>query len=101
MRSDNTIEAAMGAVNMPPRIFLYTLDQISYMLEIPIRTLRLSYIYFQGVSTGPRNRHMMLARDTSVPGGDSVRDWRVAETELTRWMKLKGFRFTRGGRVLD
>ncbi len=85
---------------MPPRIFLYTLDQISYMLEIPLKTLKLSYTYFQGISTGPKNRHMILARDISVPGTGQA-DWRVAETELTRWMKLKGFRFMRGGRLID
>lgn len=100
MRSDKTFEDALKEVELPPRVFLYTLDQIAFILNINLSTLRLSYIYFQGLSTGVKSRHFMVARDVSPPDS-SKPEWRVTETELVRWMKLKGFRFTHGGRVLD
>jgi hypothetical protein len=36
-------------VGLPMRPFLYTLDQISTLLEIDQRTLKLHYIFYEGL----------------------------------------------------
>jgi hypothetical protein len=78
------------SVGLPPRTFLYTLDQIAEMVAIPLPTLRQRYVYFDGHSIGALKRSMLLARNISP---DDQADWRVAEAELIRWMKFKRFRF--------
>lgn len=77
-------------VGLPVRPFLYTLDQIATILSIDEQGLKSGYVYFEGRSTGVRSLHLLLARN--IAGPRSNPDWRVAEEELLRWMKLKGFR---------
>lgn len=84
----------------PTRVFLYTLDQVAYMLDMTPTTLKGSYVYFQGLSTGRGRKHLMVARDISAPDANRP-EWRIAEPELFRWMKLKGFRFKQGRKLVD
>lgn len=85
-----------GKVGLPVREFLYTVDQLSVMLEVSERQIYDAYLFYHGRSVGVRPREKMLARDISPPDAPKP-DWRIAEREFIRWMKLKGFRYhTRG-----
>jgi len=77
-------------VGLPPRAFLYTLDQIGVMLELKVSALQQSYLYFEGRSIGARRKDLMIARNISP--SDKPPEWRVAEREFLRWMRTKGFR---------
>lgn len=82
------------AVGLPPRTFLYTLDQVGEMLSLSLPVMRQRYVYFEGHSFGHAKRTLLFARNISP---DSEADWRIAESELIRWMRFKKFRFhTRG-----
>lgn len=78
--------------NLPPRVFLYTLDQIESMVQIPVSTLKQSFVHFEGRTVGQRRldrlRAVNIAPDTLPP------EWRVTDEELIRWLKRKGFRVT-------
>lgn len=82
-------------VNLPVRVFLFTLDQIATVLSVDETTVRAAYIYYEGRSIGGQPKSLMLARNIANP--NERPDWRVAELELVRWMRLKGFRFTQRG----
>lgn len=84
-------------VGLPPRVFLFTLDQIAFMLNISERAVAQTYTYFEGRSIGTRTRDRMIARN--IAPDDRAPDWRVAEREFVRWMKLKGFRYYERGAV--
>lgn len=77
-------------IGMPTRVFLFTMDQLSVMLDLEVQSLQQYYIYFEGRSIGARRRDLMLARNIAPP--DQKPDWRVAEREFIRWMRVKGFR---------
>lgn len=81
------------SVQLPLRVFMYTLDQISEVLQVPLGTIKGGYIYFQGRSQGRARIDLMRARNIAPP--ESKPDWRVAETELIRWMRYKGFTFSK------
>lgn len=79
------------SVGLPPRPFLYTVDQISVLLELSEASLRSSYIYYVGRSIGHNNPDLMTARNIAKPGEHP--DWRITERELVRWMRRRGFRY--------
>lgn len=83
-----------NAVGMPPRVFLYTLDQIGVMLDLN-ETALARHVYFEGRSVGARKRGYMIARNIAPP--DAKPEWRIAEREFVRWMKFKGFRYYERG----
>lgn len=84
-------------VGLPARPFLYTLDQLSVLLNVDESRLRSSYVYFQGRSIGVPNRQLLLARNIAPP--TLPPDWRVAERELIRWLKTKGYKYYERGSV--
>jgi hypothetical protein len=77
-------------VNIPMRPFLYTLDQIAALLSVDTRALQRSYLFYAGRSTGARRKDLILAHNIA-PEGDKP-EWRVAERELVRWFRYKGFK---------
>lgn len=79
-------------VGLPPRPFLYTPDQIAYILNVKISTVLDQYLWYEGRSIGARPRNMMLARNIA-PSSEYAPVWRVGEQELIRWMQRKGFKF--------
>lgn len=92
--------AGRHKVGLPPRPFLYTLDQIAAILSIREDTVRTRYIWYDGRSVGVRRKQEMLARNIADP--DEKPDWRVSEQEFIRWMQFKGFKFyTRAGLYSD
>ncbi|HEY6021724.1 MAG TPA: hypothetical protein VIY48_18200 [Candidatus Paceibacterota bacterium] len=84
-------------IGLPPRVFLYTLDQIALMLDLPVQTVTTSYIYFEGRSIGRKGNELMIARN--IAPDDQKPEWRVPEREFVRWMKTKGFRYYERGAV--
>lgn len=87
------------SVGLPPRPFLYTLDQIATILSVSISSIEKKYIYFEGRSIGHKVKDEMIARDISPHG--SRPEWRVAEQELIRWMRYKGFRYYERSRTSE
>lgn len=84
------LPAEGGKIGLPPRVFLYTIDQLGVMLDLSEKTIRGSYLYFEGRSVGARRKDLMIARN--IAPATEKPDWRVAEREFIRWMKVKGFR---------
>jgi hypothetical protein len=82
-------------IGLPPRPFLYTLDQICVLIELNLFNLKRDYIYFEGRSIGIKHPSLMSARNIAEP--DQPPDWRVAERELIRWMRHKGWRYYDSG----
>lgn len=76
---------------LPPRPFLYALDQIAALLNIEEEQLRRHYIFFERRSTGIR--YPDLIRAVNVAPEVARVKWRVTENELKRWMQYKGFRY--------
>lgn len=82
---------------LPPRPFLYTLDQIAGLICVELVYLKHRYCYYEGRTSGPHYPDFFLARNIA-PNGRPV-DWRVSERELARWLKRKGFRLHQRGWV--
>jgi hypothetical protein len=89
------LPANPDSVGMPARVFLFTLDQISVMLDISERQIKEKYLYFEGRSIGTKRRDLMIARN--IAGQNDTPDWRVTEREFIRWMKVKGFKYYERG----
>lgn len=85
-------------VGLPPRPFLYTIDQLSVILNLDEQQIKSRYLHFEGRSIGAASRHLLLARNIA-PTPTSPPDWRVAERELIRWLKFKGFKYYERGSV--
>lgn len=90
-------EAAAIKVGLPPRPFLYTLDQISVLLSIELSDFQKSYIYYENRSIGVRQRYLLAARNIAHP--EDKPDWRVSERELVRWMRYMGYKYYERGYV--
>ena len=83
---------------LPPRPFLYTLDQIAALVSVEEERIRKEYCYFEGRSTGRKYPDLMSCRNVA-PALIRWPDWRVSELELKRWFKYMGFRFHERGWV--
>lgn len=77
-------------VGLPPVTFLYTLDQIAVMLQVPEERVRSTLVHYHMRSTGRKSPHQMLARNIADPAENP--DWRIPQAEFVRWLKLKGIR---------
>lgn len=90
MARQNEVDRA-EKIGLPPRPFLYTIDQISGILSIPVDALKQRYLYFENRSIGDQDRHLIAARNIAPPADRP--DWRISEREFIRWMRLKGYRY--------
>lgn len=81
--------AAAQKVGLPPTSFLYTIDQICTLIAMNQDQAMRTIFYFYMRSTGAQSPHLMMARDISPPNHQP--EWRVAEAEFVRWLKLKGY----------
>ena len=84
-----TVHERRDAVGLPPQPFLYTLDQIAQMLSRTTKTVA-KYLHFYGVSPGKCPEDKMSASNLASVG--ETADWRVADAELIRWLRYKGFK---------
>lgn len=78
-------------ISLPPRPFLYTVDQLASLLGVSESRVRDAYLFYISNDWGKRPPDLLEARNIA-PSGEKP-DWRVEEKELKRWMKRKGFRF--------
>lgn len=82
-------------LGLPLRVFLYTVDQIALMLGTTEVDVKRRYLHYEGREVVPRPHGKMLARNIADDGEKP--EWRVAEPELVRWLRYKGFRlYVRG-----
>lgn len=77
-------------IGLPIRPFLYTVDQLAVIFDVSEEWVLKNLLYFQGRSTGVYSRNQMLARNISPPNVKP--EWRVAENELIRFLKSKGYK---------
>jgi hypothetical protein len=92
---DVNLPAGGEKIGIPSRVFLFTMDQLSVMLDIDEKTILSSYIYFEGRSVGSRKKGLMVAINIAPP--ELKPEWRVAEREFIRWMRVKGYRYYERG----
>lgn len=85
------------SVGLPPRVFMYTIDQLSVLTQITEQQLHALHLFHEGRDVGVRKPHQMVTRNIAPP--DERPDWRVVEKEFVRWMKLKGFKYYDRGYV--
>jgi len=84
-------------VGLPIREFMYTIDQIAYLLDTSERYLKENLIHYDGRTVGAVGRDRMLAVNIAPEG--KTPEWRVAERHLRRWMKFKGWKLYERGYV--
>lgn len=96
---DSKAGAPIGAkkVGLPPRPFLYTMDQISVMTDLSERALAQQHIYFEGRDIGVRKPHQMIARNLNQGQPLEKPDWRILDKEFIRWMRAKGYKYYETG----
>lgn len=85
------------SVGIPPRLFLYTLDQVAQITALDLNNLKRNFIYYDGRTPGKNPKFKMVARNIAPPHQDA--EWRVAEKELIRWLRRKGFKVYERGWV--
>ena len=85
-------------IGLPIREFMYTLDQIAFLLSIEEKNLKQNHLHYDGRSVGPCPKDRLLAVDIS-PDGAARPEWRVAERHLKRWMRYKGWKAYERGYV--
>ena len=90
-------QARPADVGLPMRPFLYTQDQIAGLLSCELPSVN-RWTHYDGRSVGARPADLMLARNIANDGDKP--EWRVAEGELIRWLKRKGFKFYDRGWLL-
>jgi hypothetical protein len=77
-------------VGLPSRIFLFTLDQVSSMLNVDEAKLRREYLYYAGRSVGRQPLRTMFA--ANIAPKELPAEWRVSDREFIRYCKAAGFR---------
>lgn len=85
-------------IGLPVREFMYTLDQIAFLLSIEEDLLKRSYLHYENRSVGACPKDRMLAVDIS-PDNATRAEWRVAERHLKRWMRYKGWKVYERGYI--
>lgn len=77
-------------VELPPRPFLYTIDQIASLTGMSETSIRTNYLFYVSNDWGRQSPELLAARNIAPPGHPE--EWRVQEQELIRWLRRKGFR---------
>lgn len=78
-------------VGLPPRIFMYTPDQLAMLLELTEDYIRKRLLFYDRREPGVRPKERLRAVNIA-PEGETP-EWRVTETELLRYLRLKGIKF--------
>ena len=81
-----------NSIELPLKVFLYTLDQIAYMMDVTETSLKASIVYFQGRDM--KRQHRTQLRAVNISSVNKSPEWRVAEDELIRWCKIRKITFT-------
>lgn len=84
-------------VRLPPRLFLYTMDQVAVILDVTTNQVKNNIAFFEGRSIGRSRKEEMRFRNIAAP--DEKPDWRVSEHDLVRWLKFKGYKYYERGYI--
>ena len=85
-------DVIQGEVRLPAREFMYTLDQVAYMLDCTMNALQ-PQLYYKGRSGGsPRGRISVV----NIAPRENKPNWRISESALVNWLKIKDITFTTG-----
>lgn len=83
------------AVGLPPRIFMFTPDQIAAMLELKVEYVKTRLLFLDkrepGLTPKTRMRAINIAPEGETP------EWRVTEREFVRYLRSRGLRFYERG----
>lgn len=94
-KGGNNVQSARDRVGMPPRIFMYTVDQIAGMLEAKESWVRKSLLFYDerepGIAPKSKMRAVNIAPDGETP------QWRVTEREFIRYLKRHGVKYYQRG----
>lgn len=82
-------------VGLPLRPFLYSIDQIATLLALNETQVK-RHMHFDGKNPGKCPPNKMLTRNINKDE-QGFPQWRVAEAELIRWLRTKGYRFYERG----
>lgn len=82
-------------VGLPPRIFMYTPDQIGTMLELDEKYVKTKLLFYDRREPGLAPRTKMRAINIA-PEGETPQ-WRVTERELIRYLRHRGVKFYERG----
>lgn len=78
------------SVGLPPRVFLFTVDQVAYMLNLSELYVKRNLLFYFGRSTGVQPKETLLVRNIAPAG--KTPEWRCTEQELVRFLRRKGYR---------
>lgn len=82
-------------LGLPPRPFLYTLDQVATILNVTEAYLAEpvnGFVFYVGRMPG-QSRPDEVRVVNIQPNPERAPIWRIEERELIRWMKRRGFRY--------
>lgn len=77
-------------LSLPPKFFMYTIDQVATMFEVDVTAVKANYLYYERRSVGSKPGDRMLARNIA-PAGEKP-EWRISEQEVIRYLRKRGFR---------
>lgn len=84
-------------VGLPPKPFLYTIDQLSALLDLDEDYIKQNLLHYAGRSTGSLPKSKMYAVNIAAEGEKP--EWRVPERRLISWMRFRGIRYYERGYV--
>lgn len=84
-------DAISPDVNLPPREFMYTIEQVAQLLDVSVGFVEKSVCHFYGRSVGS-SRGKAITINVALPDQKPV--WRISETEFKIWMRYKKIKFT-------
>lgn len=80
-----------GKIGLPPRIFMFTVDQIGTMLELTDRYVKETLLFYDRREPGLTPKTKMRAINIA-PEGEKP-EWRVTEREFIRYLRSRGLKF--------
>lgn len=86
------VPVAVSEIQLPATPFLYTLDQVAVLLNLPQKDVE-KQCHFIGRNVGERKPDQLQAMN--VAPGDRPADWRVSESEFMRWLIRMGYEPTK------
>ena len=88
-------EYSREKLGLPPRIFMYTPDQIGTLLELSEKYVKEKLLFYERREPGVPPRDRLRARNIAPEGEKPI--WRVTERELIRYLRFKGIKFYERG----
>lgn len=84
-------------IGLPVKPFLYTVDQVAYLLSVEESYLKTTLLFYEGRSVGVCPKDRIPARNIASAGEKP--EWRISERALIRFMRFKGYKYHERGYV--